>query len=148
MKKQAALLSALLLSCSIPALAETHTVTMKTKGENGMMVFEPAVLKVELGDTVRFEPTDPGHNSETISGLIPAGAEGWKGAMGQAVEVTITQEGVYVYKCAPHLPMAMVGMIVAGKPVNLEQVISDAAAVKTQFFKNKKRLDNYLAQAE
>ena len=31
------------------------------------------------GDTVTFESVDKGHNSASIKGMIPDGAEAWKG---------------------------------------------------------------------
>ena len=72
----------LLLASSLTWAAE-HTVKMKNAGADGSMVFEPAVLNVAVGDTVHFEPTDPAHNSESVAGLIPAGAASWKGGMSQ-----------------------------------------------------------------
>ena len=60
-------------------LAADHTVEMKNAGADGAMVFEPAILKVEVGDVVNFMPTDMLHNSESIAELIPEGATGWKG---------------------------------------------------------------------
>ena len=38
------------------------------------MVFEPALVKVAPGDTVKFVATDKGHNAETIKGMLPDGA--------------------------------------------------------------------------
>ena len=138
---------ALLLMSNV-ALAAEHTVEMKNKGADGMMVFEPAVVHVAVGDTVKFVSTDPGHNSESVEGLIPAGATPWKGAIGQPVEVTVDKEGVYVYKCTPHQPMSMVGVIVAGKPTNLEQIKTDSEAFKATLVMKKTRLDKYLGQVQ
>ena len=41
-------------------------VTMLNQGTDGVMVFEPSVLKISVGDTVTFKPTNPGHNSASI----------------------------------------------------------------------------------
>src|SRR5690606_12111270 len=41
-----------------PAFGADHTVKMLNQGADGMMVFEPAFLKVAPGDTVTFVPTD------------------------------------------------------------------------------------------
>ena len=49
-------------------------VKMLNKGAEGMMVFEPALIKVAPGDTVKFVATDKGHNAETIKGMLPDGA--------------------------------------------------------------------------
>ena len=48
---------------SIPAFAAEYEVKMLNNGTEGMMVFEPAVLKVAVGDTVKFVATDMAHNS-------------------------------------------------------------------------------------
>ncbi len=134
--------------CSQFVLAAEHTVEMKNSGAEGTMVFEPAVLKVAVGDTVKFVPTAMGHNSESIADLMPAGATAWKGGMSQEVSVTIDKEGVYVYKCLPHTVMAMVGVIVAGEATNLDDVKAKAAPLSASFVMNKTRLDDYLAQAK
>lgn len=38
------------------------------------MVFEPALVKIAPGDTVKLVSTDKGHNAETIKGILPKGA--------------------------------------------------------------------------
>jgi pseudoazurin len=128
------------------AWAAEHTVEMKNAGKDGAMVFEPAVLNVAVGDTVSFVPTDDFHNAESVAGLTPAGSVTWTGEMSKKVSVTVDKEGVYVYKCLPHVVMAMVGVIVAGKPTNLDDVKKNAAALTASFAMNKDRLDTYLAQ--
>ena len=42
--------------------------------------------------------------------------------------------------------MAMVGVVVAGKAVNLEQIKTEAAALSGKFVTNKDRLTGYLEQ--
>ena len=129
-------------------LAADHTVEMKNAGADGAMVFEPAILKVEVGDVVNFMPTDMLHNSESIAELIPEGATGWKGDLSKKVSITIDKEGVYVYQCAPHSIMAMVGVIVAGQASNLDKVKEDSADLSKTFVLAKDRLDKYLAEVE
>ncbi|MCH2157424.1 MULTISPECIES: pseudoazurin [unclassified Oleiphilus] len=121
---------------------------MKNVGADGPMVFTPAVLHVAVGDTVHFLPSDPAHNSESVAGLIPEGATPWKGDMNKKVSVTIDKEGVYVYQCLPHSVLAMVGVIVAGKPTNLDAVKTNASSLTSKFVVNKDRLDKYLAQVK
>ncbi|MEC5293778.1 pseudoazurin [Aurantimonas sp. C2-6-R+9] len=105
-----------------PALAADHEVQMLNKGADGPMVFEPAFLQIEPGDTVTFVPTDKGHNSEAIEGMVPEGAEAWKGKISEEVSVTFTEPGIYGYKCLPHYPLGMVGLIQVGDdPLNLEE---------------------------
>jgi len=146
MKLKAFAITAALFLSSQVAVAAEHTVQMKNVGADGTMVFEPAVVKAAVGDTVHFVPTDMAHNSESVPGLIPEGAAGWKGEMNQKISVTLDKEGVYVYKCAPHTVMAMVGVVVADNPTNLDDVKANSASLSATFAMNKDRLDKYLGQ--
>ncbi len=106
--------------------AAEFEVKMLNKGEKGAMVFEPAHIKAAPGDTIRFVPTDKGHNVETINGMIPAGAEPFKSKFNEEFAVTIDKEGVYGVKCTPHYGMGMVALIEVGAAANL----AEAKAVK------------------
>ena len=125
--------------------AANHEVKMLNSGAEGFMVFEPAVIKAAVGDTVTFKATDMAHNSASIVGMIPEGANTWNGAMSQDVTVTVNKEGVYVYQCTPHSMMAMVGVIqVGGSLSNMDDIQAKVASVKAGFVTNKERLDGYL----
>ena len=122
-----------------------HEVKMLNSGAEGFMVFEPAVLKAAVGDTVTFKATDMAHNSASIDGMIPEGANPWNSAMSQDVTVTVNKEGVYVYQCTPHSMMAMVGVIqVGGSLANMDAVQAKVAGVNAGFVTNKERLNSYL----
>lgn len=116
------LAAALVIGLPTMATAANHEVQMLNKGTAGAMVFEPEVIRIAPGDSVTFKAINPGHNAETIQGMLPAGAEGFTGKMGQDVTVTFTTEGVYGVKCKPHFAMGMVGAVIVGKPSNLEAV--------------------------
>ncbi|ODT66801.1 MAG: pseudoazurin [Pelagibacterium sp. SCN 63-23] len=106
----------------IPAFAAEHEVQMLNKGDAGAMVFEPALIRIAAGDTVKFLPTTPGHNAESIRGMAPEGGETFKGGMGKEVTFTPTVPGVYGVKCLPHYGMGMIALIVVDDPsANLEQ---------------------------
>ena len=135
----------LALFVSISNAAE-HNVEMMNIGTDGSMVFEPAVLYVAVGDTVHFLPTDLAHNSESVEGLTPEGSVSWKGEMNKKVSVTLDKEGVYVYQCLPHVPLAMVGVIVAGQPTNLEEIREKSVNLTKSFATNKDRLEKYLTE--
>lgn len=111
---------------SFGAQAADHEVKLLNKGTTGMMVFEPAVIKVAPGDTVHFIATDQSHNVESIEGMIPEGAQPFKGEMNKDLTVAFDQPGVYGIKCKPHYGMGMVGLVVVGDPVNKTQ----AAAIE------------------
>ncbi len=127
------------------ALAADHEVKMLNKGAKGAMVFEPDFITAQVGDTVTFVPTDAGHLAETTPGMLPKGGKEFKGKAGKPVTMTIDVEGVYGVKCLPHLPMGMVAVVVAGKPVNLDEV--KAALTKIPQPKAKKHYEELFAQA-
>lgn len=102
------------IALASPVAAADHVVKMLNKGKAGMMVFEPALVKIAPGDSVTFVPTDKNHNAESITGMIPAGAVAFKGKMNQALKVTFSKPGLYGYKCLPHYGMGMVGAVVVG----------------------------------
>lgn len=105
------------------AVAAEFEVHMLNKGEQGAMVFEPSSLKIAKGDTVKFVPTDKSHNAETIKDLIPEGATAFKGKMNEEISITFDIEGAYAIKCAPHVGMGMVGLVVVGDaPANIEAI--------------------------
>jgi pseudoazurin len=127
------------------SFAENFQVKMLNSGAEGVMVFEPSVLKISQGDSVTFKATNPGHNSASINGMIPEGVEAWSGGMSQDITVNFDQEGVYVYQCTPHLMMAMVGVIQVGSGLNLEAIKAKAVGTKTRFMMANDRLDSYLS---
>lgn len=129
-------------------LAAEHTVEMRNASIDGTMVFSPGVVKAEVGDTIHFVPVHKGHNAETIPGLIPEGATGWKGAINATLSVTLDKEGVYVYQCRPHAAMAMVGVVVAGQPVNIEAVRQRSGKLSSTFTVHQYRLEEYLDRVE
>lgn len=103
------------------AYAAEHEVHMLNRGEDGAMVFEPALVRIAAGDTVTFLPTDPGHNAESIRGMAPEGAELFKGGINKEISVTFDVPGVYGVKCTPHFAMGMVALVVVDDPSpNLE----------------------------
>ena len=113
--------AAVVIGTVLPAFAANFDVQMLNKGETGAMVFEPALVKVMPGDTVTFLATDKGHNAETIKDMLPEGAEPFKGKMGQDIVVTFEVPGAYGIKCAPHLGMGMIALVIVGdEPANLD----------------------------
>lgn len=146
--KKIAFVAITMMFSAVSTFAAEYRVEMKNTGAEGVMVFEPAVVKANVGDTIHFIPTDLAHNAETLPGLIPSASKGWKGGIGEKISVTLDAEGVYVYQCMPHAMMGMVGVIIAGKPTNLDDVLVKASSLKSKFVVHKDRLDNYLAQVK
>ena len=135
------------LLLSFELFSEVHTVKMLNQGSTGVMVFEPAVLKIDIGDTVTFVATDAAHNSASIPGMLPPNATAWNGQLSRDISVTFDIPGVYGYQCTPHAMMAMVGVIQVGNDSsNLQSVKNFASQFKTTFVMNQTRLDDYLSQ--
>jgi len=120
------LVGALMAVAAAGAQAAEVEVKMLNKGAAGAMVFEPALVKIAPGDTVKFVPTDKSHNAESIPEMMPAGTEPFTGKMNEQVEITFKENGVYGVRCKPHSGLGMVALIVVGEPTNLEA----AAAAK------------------
>ena len=132
---------------SFELFSEVHTVKMLNQGSTGVMVFEPAVLKINVGDVVTFVATDAAHNSASIPGMIPPNANAWNSQLSRDISVTFDIPGIYGYQCTPHAMMAMVGIIQVGEnSSNLQSVKNSAIQFKTNFVMNQTRLDDYLSQ--
>ena len=132
---------------NLDIVSADHEVKMLNQGPTGVMVFEPAVLKINIGDTVTFKSVDAAHNSASIPGMIPAGASPWNGQLSQDLTVSFDVAGIYGYQCTPHSMMAMVGVIEVGNDQsNMNEVKSAAQTFKSTFVMNQSRLDDYLAQ--
>ena len=146
MQRVAVLLAALIAA---PVLARDHQVRMLNQGKEGPMVFEPAFIQASPGDTITFEPTNPGHNAQTIAGMLPDGEAEQKGAMGKAFTLTVKTPGLYGIKCLPHYSMGMVALVQVGPKAGggPSANLAAAKAVKLPPLA-KKRMDGYLAQAK
>jgi len=95
--------------------ANTHTVRALTRDPDypdRSMLFSPRILRIEPGDSVAFKAANPGHNSQTTSGMLPDGAEPWRGPFGKDLTVTLEIPGYYGYHCLPHRSMGMVGLVI------------------------------------
>ncbi len=106
--------------CAANSFAAEHFIVAQATS------FEPRVLFVQPGDTVKFTRMSPIHDSVSMDGLIPEGAEPWKFAIGENGTLTLDKEGIYIYKCTPHYAVGMVGAIVVGEATNLDHVKTNA----------------------
>ncbi len=104
--------------------SNVHTVRMVT--ENGEFHFEPHVVRVEPGDTVRWVLASGRHSATAYHPSngkplrVPEGAEAWDSGVlsdsGATFEKTFDVEGVSDYFCIPHEGVGMVGTVVVGAP--------------------------------
>jgi len=99
---------------------EINMYTKDPDDSSALQVFKPRLVTANVGDTIKFIPTEPTHQSSSIEGMIPAGVTGWEGKINEEVTYVIPKEGVYGYKCVPHYAAGMIGMIVVEGGDNVE----------------------------
>ena len=124
--------------------AEYTIDAVTTDANGGMMVFSPGYLKVEVGDTVIFKPSDASHNAESF--VSPTAESAFVTDMGETVRVTFSEEGVYLYKCTPHFVLGMVGVIQVGEAVNKDDAIALWKPMEPTVAMNQDRMASYLDQ--
>ena len=119
--------AALLLGSTVAVFAETIEVEMLNENAAGdRMVFSQELIRAEIGDVIRFVPTDRSHNAQSVKGALPEGQEGFKGRMNKEIEYVITQAGLTAVVCQPHQTMGMVALIVVGNDLSNAQEVMDA----------------------
>ncbi len=100
--------------------SENHVVKMLNNGVEGSMVFEPAFIKINTGDSITFEMTDAGHNAVTVAG--PDGSVAFDTKYKPSTVIKFDVNGIYLYKCAPHAMMAMAGLIQVSDANNKDEM--------------------------
>lgn len=142
---QMALLAAV---ASIPLMASAHaseaSIELLNKAGNSRFVFSPEPVWIDPGDTVVFVPTDKGHNTVSIDGMLPEGAERINVGFSKEDAVTFDRSGIYGIKCTPHVGLGMVGLIVAGDPGSSDAIRRAATKLPP---KARERIDALLDQA-
>ena len=132
-----------LLFFSANIMSKTVEVKMLNKDKDGQThVFEPAVVFIEKGDSVKFISVDKGHNVASMDkkGSAPTGVKKWKSKVSKDYTRKFDIEGIHGIKCKPHMVMGMVGAVVVGNTNNIE------AFSKVKLIgKAKKRFPNIVA---
>ena len=145
-----AMAAPLLLRPGAAAAGTSHEVEMLNfhpDNRREQMIFRPAVLEIEPGDTVRFLATDRSHNAQSIDGMTPEGAESFRGRVTEEIEVTLDVEGTYGYICQPHQTMGMIGFLLVGDFTgNLDAVREAGGALRGR--DSTRRFDEYLAEID
>ena len=105
------------------AFAADQTIEMLNKLGKEHMVYSKKIVNIEVGDTVFWKSTKPGHNVEFIKGGVPEGVEKFRSALSKDTEYKFQIPGIYAYWCTPHKGMGMIGFVVVGNDKsNLEVV--------------------------
>jgi len=132
-----------LLMTSPAVFAAEHVVKMLNMGSDGMMVYEPAFLKINKGDTVNFQATDPGHDA--VSEVTPSG-DNWRVGF-EGGKVTFHDEGVHLYYCTPHKSLGMYGVIQVGEAKNKQDISERGKEIAAATPLNGDRITRYIEQA-
>lgn len=112
------------LMASLPVSAsQADTVLVKVLGTHSDARFEPAVIRIQPGDVIRFEVVEGLH---TVTAYhpdnrrprrMPENAQSFDSGLlskGQSWWLTIDELGVYDYFCLPHERLGHAGRILAG----------------------------------
>jgi pseudoazurin len=135
----------ILLIGGFPTLLNAAEIEVKmlNKGSDGeKMVFEPALVMANVGDTITFLPTEKGHMAASIKGMIPDGAEKFKGKTNKPISYTVANEGLYGVRCTPHFANGMVAIIAVGSSFDKEAFLEGKKVSK----KAKARFESMLGQ--
>ena len=109
------------------AQSQVIEIKMLNKNEDGdRMVFGQELIRANVGDVIRFVPTDKSHNAMSVKGALPEGQEPFKGKINKAVEYEVTETGLTAVICQPHQSMGMVALIMVGDDVSNADDILEA----------------------
>lgn len=117
-------------------------IDMLNKRDDGQkMVYSLDVANIDVGDTIKWLPTNKGHNVEFLGGPegfdLPA-----KSGLNKEVSITFDKPGVYLYVCTPHKVMGMIALVVVGGDVSNKDSISKVKMMG----RGKKKLAELIAQ--
>ena len=105
------------------------------------MWYSEDVTRVEVGETITWKPTVGGHNVHFV-----AWPEEYKmtqkpsGRIGQEYTITLTEPGIYVYLCTPHVRHGMISFIIVGDDISNKDQIADTML----FGKSQTKLDEFV----
>ncbi len=105
---------------------EIRMYTIDPEDSSRQHVFKPNVVSAQVGDTIRFIPSEPSHQSSSIETMLPEGVTGWEGEINEQVDYVLPKPGIYGYQCIPHYAAGMVGVVVVdgeGRNANLERAM-------------------------
>ena len=123
MKMKKLILTLCVLFFSQQSFGADQTIEMLNKLGKENMVYSKKIVNIEVGDTVFWKSTKPGHNVEFIKGGVPEGVEKFRSSLSKDTEYKFEIPGIYAYWCTPHKGMGMIGFVVVGNDKsNLEAV--------------------------
>jgi pseudoazurin len=107
----------------IPEVAVVHQIIdLNADTPAHAFRFEPKLLQVPAGSTVRFKGSTGRHTVTSIIRMIPEGARAFEIRGKPELDLTFDKEGVYGIRCRVHGRHGMVMLLVVGDPnSNLEE---------------------------
>lgn len=136
------IISFLSIFVSFSSFSKEHVIDMLNKRDDGeKMVYSVDVAKIEVGDTIKWLPTNKGHNVEFLAG--PDGSNlPKKSGLNKEVVMSFDTPGVYLYVCTPHKVMGMIALVVVGGDTS-----NKAAIAKVKMLgRGKKKLASLIDQ--
>ena len=136
------IISFLSIFVSFSSFSKEHVIDMLNKRDDGeKMVYSLDVAKIEVGDTIKWLPTNKGHNVEFLAG--PDGSNlPKKSGLNKEVVMSFDTPGVYLYVCTPHKVMGMIALVVVGGDTS-----NKAAIAKVKMLgRGKKKLASLIDQ--
>ena len=113
----------LIFFISQPSFGADQTIEMLNKLGKEHMIYSKKIVNIEVGDTVFWKSTTPGHNVEFIKNGTPEGVEKFRSSISKDAQYKFEIPGIYAYWCTPHKGMGMIGFVVVGNnKSNLEAV--------------------------
>ena len=94
------------------AFADTFEVQMLNKLEKDRNVFNPSIIYINSGDTVKWISVDKGHNIAFTKKGVPEGVELYKSKINTDAEYTFNTSGIYAYNCTPHYGLGMIAFVI------------------------------------
>ena len=105
-------------------ISKEIVIDMLNKRDDGQkMVYSQDIAKIDAGDTIKWLPTNKGHNVEFVGGTegfdLPS-----KSGLNKEVSITFNKPGVYLYVCTPHKVMGMIALVIVVGDVSNKDAIS------------------------
>ena len=106
------------------SISKEIVIDMLNKRDDGeKMVYSQDIAKIAVVDSIKWLPTNKGHNVEFVGG-----PEGYslpkKSGLNKEVSITFDKPGVYLYVCTPHKVMGMIALVVVGDDISNKDAIS------------------------
>ena len=106
-----------------PSFGADQNIEMLNKLDKEHMVYSKKIVNIEIGDTIFWKATTPGHNVEFIKGGTPEGVKKFRSSIRKDAQYKFEIPGIYAYWCTPHKGMGMIGFVVVGNDKsNLEAI--------------------------